>query len=94
MIDTVPTIWNYVPVYKLSPRFSHTKIRNSLNSHNQETNTRDDTTSSVGIGGIMKDSSSRPIFIEVEEQHDTASRLNNDSTNLYYFYIDKEVIES
>jgi hypothetical protein len=39
----------------------------------------------------MKDSSSRPIFIEVEEQHDTASRLNDEYTNLYCFYIDKVI---
>jgi hypothetical protein len=43
----------------------------------QETNTRDDTTSSVGIEEIMK--TPRPILIEVEE-HDTASRNNSSSS--------------
>ena len=48
-----------------------------MNSHNQETNTRDDTTSSGGIEEIMK--TPRPILIEVEE-HDTASRNNSSSS--------------
>jgi len=43
----------------------------------QETNTRDDTTSSGGIEEIMK--TPRPILIEVEE-HDTASRNNSSSS--------------
>lgn len=44
----------------------------------QETNTRNDTTSSVGIEEIMK--TPRPILIEVEE-HDTASRNNSSSSS-------------
>ena len=44
----------------------------------QETNTRDDTTSSGGIEEIMK--TPRPILIEVEE-HDTASRNNSSSSS-------------
>jgi hypothetical protein len=44
----------------------------------QETNTSDGTTSSVGIGEIMK--TPRPILIEVEE-HDTASRNNSSSSS-------------
>ena len=43
----------------------------------QETNTRDDTTSSGGIEEIMK--TPRPILIEVEE-HDAASRNNSSSS--------------
>jgi len=43
----------------------------------QETNINDDTTSSVGIGEIMK--TSRPILIEVEE-HDAASTNNSSSS--------------
>jgi len=43
----------------------------------QETNTRNDTTSSVGFEEIMK--TPRPILIEVEE-HDAASRNNSSSS--------------
>jgi hypothetical protein len=45
----------------------------------QETNTSDDTTSSVGIGEIIM-KTPRPILIEVEE-HDTASRNNSSSSS-------------
>jgi hypothetical protein len=45
----------------------------------QETNTSDDTTSSVGIGEIIM-KTPRPVLIEVEE-HDTASRNNSSSSS-------------